>query len=100
MVDGRNNEYLAIPESKGFDTWYGNARTRAGDLVLIYRTIAYCDISCVFLAIGDPRPTNPSQEWPWKVAVDLGNGLRLRRVIKLDGLKQGGGVRGWSLLKN
>jgi len=100
MVDGRNNEDLAILDAAGFDTWRGNPQTKAGDLVLMYRTAPYSDIAYIFAALGDAQKTPPSRHWPWNNAVDLGDGFRLRRVIKLDELKAESSLKGWDFLKN
>src|SRR4051794_9164046 len=80
MVDGRNNEDLAILDAEGFDTWRGNPETKAGDLVLMYRTAPYSDIAYIFVALSDARKMTPSRYWSWNNAVDLGDGFRLRRV--------------------
>jgi TIR domain-containing protein len=100
MVDGHNNDDLAILDAQGFDTWRGNPETKAGDLVLMYRTAPYSDIAYVFVALGDAHKTRPSRFWPWKDAVDLGDGFRLRRVIKLDELKKDPSLKGWDFLIN
>ena len=50
--------------------------------------------------LGDAHKTTPSRYWPWNNAVDLGDGFRLRRVIKLDELKNESGLKGWDFLKN
>jgi hypothetical protein len=99
MVDGRNDEDLAILDAEGFDTWRGNPGTKAGDLVLMYRSAPYSDIAYIFVAAGDAHKTSPSRHWKWKSAVDLGDGFRLRRVIKLDELKNESSLKGWDFLK-
>ena len=99
MVDGRRNKDLAILDAEGFDTWRGNPGTKAGDLVLMYRTAPYSDIAYIFVAIGDAHKTTPSRLWGWKNAVDLGDGFRLRRVIKLDELKNEPSLKGWDFLE-
>ncbi|MEY9250381.1 toll/interleukin-1 receptor domain-containing protein [Bradyrhizobium ottawaense] len=100
MVDGRNNADLAKLDAEGFDTWRGHSNTRMGDLVLMYRTAPYSDFAYLFTAISDTRPTYRTQRWPWKTAVDLGGGFRLRRTIKLIDLKNDRRLAGWSFLIN
>jgi hypothetical protein len=98
MVDGTNNTDLAILDAQGFDRWRGNPKTKAGDLVLMYRTAPYSDIAYLFVALNDAYETSPSRDWPWKNAVELGDGFRLRRVIKLDELKNEPSLKGWDFL--
>ena len=100
MVSGQRHEDLAILDTQGFDTWRGNPATKAGDLVLMYRTAPYSDIAYVFVAVGDAHKTTPSRSWDWKNGVDLGDGFRLRRVIKLDELRHEPSLKGWDFLDN
>lgn len=100
MVDGRNNQDLAKLDTDGFDTWRGHPQTLTGDLILMYRTAPYSDLAYIFTAISDARPTRPSQRFPWKHAVDLGRGFRLRQTIKLAELKSDRRLAEWSFLSN
>jgi hypothetical protein len=99
MVDGRNDKDLAKLDAEGFDTWRGNPETEIGDLVLMYRTAPYSDIAYVFVALGNAYKTSRSVAFPWKNAVDLGDGFRLRRVIKLYELRKEPGLKSWGFLK-
>lgn len=51
MVDGRNTADLASLDAHGFDTWRGHRSTRAGDLIVMYRTAPFSDIGYVFKAL-------------------------------------------------
>jgi TIR domain len=99
MVDGRNDKDLAKLDAEGFDTWRGNPKTEAGDLILMYRTAPYSDIAYVFVALGNAYKTNRSPAFPWENAVDLGDGFRLRRVIKLHELRNEPSLKSWGFLK-
>lgn len=99
MVDGRNNKDLAKLDTDGFDTWRAHSQIRCGDLVLMYRTAPYSDLAYIFTAISDARPARPSRKFPWKSAVDLGRGFRLRQTIKLSDLKNEPRLSRWSFLE-
>jgi len=88
MVDGRNSDDLAILDSRGFDRWRGNPGTRAGDLIVMYRSAPFSDIAYVFVAASNAWATPGEKGWPWKYAVEIADGFRLQRVIKLDELKR------------
>jgi len=98
IVDGRNSDDLAILDSQGFDRWRGNPGTRAGDLIVMYRSAPFSDIAYVFTAASNAWPTFGKKHWPWKYAVEIADGFRLQRVIKLDELKRNPALRHWGFL--
>ena len=98
IVDGRNSDDLAILDSQGFDRWRGNPGTRAGDLIVMYRSAPFSDIAYVFTAASNAWPTLGKKRWPWKYAVEIADGYRLQRVIKLDELKRNPALRHWGFL--
>jgi hypothetical protein len=98
MVDGRNTEDLALLDTRGFDTWRGNRGTKAGDLVLMYRTAPYSDIAYIFRARSDARPTKRSRNWQWHHAIDLSEGYRLQRALALSEMKREPALTHWSFL--
>lgn len=100
MVDGRNSEDLAILDSQGFDRWRGNPLTKAGDLIVMYRSAPFSDIAYVFIAASDAWRTPISHDWPWKWAVEIADGFRLQRVIRLDELKRNPALKHWDFLNN
>jgi hypothetical protein len=100
VVDGRNSEDLVKLDSDGFDTWRGHPQTRIGDLILMYRTAPFSDIGYVFVAGSNSWPTPVSRNWPWKHAVEIADGYRLQRVIRLQELKETASLRHWDFLKN
>src|SRR5215467_2928215 len=87
MVDGKNSEDLAILDSQGFDRWQGNPETRAGDLIVMYRSAPFSDIAYVFVAGSNAWRTPITRQWPWTHAVEIADGFRLQRAIKLNELK-------------
>jgi hypothetical protein len=98
VVDGKNSNDLAILDSQGFDRWRGNPGTRAGDLIVMYRTAPFSDIAYVFMAASNAWPTPRETAWPWKHAVEIANGFRLQRVIRLDEMKRNPALRHWGFL--
>lgn len=100
VVDGRNSHDLALLDAFGFDTWRGNPETRAGDLILMYRTKPYSDIAYVFRARSDARQTEITARWPWRCAVDIADGFRLPRVLTLDELRAEPSLTGWPFLRH
>jgi hypothetical protein len=100
MVDGRNSNDLAQLDSQGFDRWRGNPDTRAGDLIVMYRSAPFSDIAYVFIAASNAWPTPREKRWPWKFAVEIADGFRLQRVIRLDELKRNSALRHWGFLSN
>jgi len=100
MVDGRNSKDLAVLDSQGFDRWRGNPLTRAGDLIVMYRSAPFSDIAYVFIAASDAWRTPMSRLWPWKYAVEIADGFRLQRVIKLEELKGNPALRHWGFLRH
>ena len=99
MVDGRNQQDIAILD-QGFDRWRGNPNTEVGDLVLMYRTAPYSDIAFLFVAKSKAYETVPNRSFPWKHAIELGDGFRLRRVVKLNELKKDSSLEHWKFLRN
>jgi hypothetical protein len=97
VVDGTNVEDLALLDSQGFDTWRANPNTKAGDLILMYRTKPFSDIAYVFVARSDARKVN---NWYWKDAIDIADGYRLPRVITLEELRSTKSLKHWTFLKN
>jgi hypothetical protein len=100
MVDGRNSDDLAILDSQGFDRWRGNPGTRAGDLIVMYRSAPFSDIAYVFMAASNSWPTPAERGWPWKFAVEIADGYRLQRVIRLAELKGNLALRHWGFLSS
>jgi hypothetical protein len=100
VVDSGNRDDLDVLDSKGFDTWGANRRTRSGDLILMYRRAPFSDIAYVFVARSDARATAKTRDWDHKYAVDLGGGFRLPRVIKLDELRKLKELQHWSFLRH
>ena len=96
MVDGRTVEDLALLDFKGFDQWRANRHTRAGDLILMYRTAPFSDIAYVFVARSNPRPM---EDWLWPYAIDIADGYHLPRVIKLSELRNVPALKHWHFLK-
>jgi hypothetical protein len=100
MVDGRNSDDLAILDSQGFDTWRGNPNTKAGDLILMYRSAPFSDIAYVFVAGSNAWRTVVTRQWPWRYAVEISDGFRLPRVIKLQHLKDDPALSHWTFLRH
>lgn len=97
MVDGRNVEDLSLIDSRGFDTWQANRHTRAGDLILMYRTAPFKDIAYVFVARSDARKV---EHWHGPYAIDIADGYRLPLTIKLDELREVAGLKKWAFFKS
>jgi hypothetical protein len=99
MVDGRNSDDLAKLDFQGFDRWRGYPGTRAGDLIVMYRSAPFSDIAYVFIAASNAWPTKAERGWPWKFAVEIADGFRLQRVIRLQDLKRNSALRHWGFLR-
>jgi hypothetical protein len=100
IADGRYPTDLASLDGRGYDTWQGNRLTRAGDLVVMYRTAPYSDIAYVFVAKSDARRTTPEDGLQWKYIAEIADGYRLPRVIPREELENMKGLSHWDFLSH
>lgn len=97
---GTYSKDLARLDAYGFETWQANRLTKAGDLIIMYRSAPYSDIAYVFVAKSDARRTRPADRVPWKFVVDIADGYRLPRVVTRDELKAVPGLSRWHFLRH
>jgi len=81
-------------------TWGANRHTRAGDLVLMYRTAPYSDIAYLFRAQTDARPAEKTATWRWDYAIELNDKLSLERPVTLAEMRAHPRLADWSLARN
>jgi TIR domain len=96
MVDGTNTDDLAQLDAEGFDRWQANRHTKAGDLILMYRTAPFSDIAYVFVARRDALP---AKRWHSAYDIEIADGYRLQRVIRYEDLRKVAALKHWNFLK-
>jgi hypothetical protein len=79
--------------------WGANRHTRAGDVVLMYRTAPYSDIAYLFRAEGDAREAEQTATWRWDYAVDLGEKVTLERPLRLAEIRAHPDLAEWGLAR-
>lgn len=96
MVSGKRPEDIAILDSQGFDTWQGKPWMEAGDLIVMYRTAPYSDISYVLVAAGKARKV---KGWDHDYKIKIAGGYRLSRTIKYSELRDDPLLEHWNFVK-
>jgi hypothetical protein len=83
MADGEEERQMDLLERQDRVLWGANRHTRAGDIVLMYRTAPHSDVAYLFRAEGDAREAEQTATWRWDYAVDLGEKVTLGRPLRL-----------------
>jgi hypothetical protein len=66
----------------------------------MYRSAPFSDIAYVFIARSNAWKTKKDRNWPWNHAVEIADGYRLQRVIKLQQLRMEKSLEHWDFLRN
>ena len=98
MATGNDPVQLDLLARKDQVTWGANPNTRAGDIVLMYRTAPYSDIAYLFRAKSDVRPTPQTNTWKWDFGVELGDKVDLHNPVSLKSLRDQPALQEWGLL--
>ena len=99
MAAGDDPAQLDLLARKEQVRWGANPNTRAGDLVLMYRTAPLSDIAYFFRAASDARPAERTATWQWDYAIDLADKITLARPVTFQELQAQPDLVGWGLVK-
>lgn len=78
-------------------SWGANPNTRAGDLVLMYRTAPYSDFAYLFRAHSDAQEAQQTESWPWSHEIKLGDKVSLQRPVTLTEVRAHPRLADWNL---
>ncbi len=102
MTEGRDPQQLDLLESADHVTWGANEHTRAGDLVVMYRTTPKADITALFRALSNPQPApaGSTEVFRRDFVVDLADKIALTRPVTLPEIRAHPRLADWNLARS